>query len=98
MQNRMKSGANLVEEMNGSGCRPSPTPAGGSLALAAQLILIQSFSYHLSFLFVPMLFIFDTLHWGNFVWWSLLLELKRIVITMVLPSFIDTEAKRKGSI
>ena len=48
---KMKSGANLVEEMNGSGCRPSPTPAGGSLALAAQLILIQSFSYHLSSLF-----------------------------------------------
>ena len=105
MQNRMKSakkkmksGANPVEEMNGSGCRPSPTPAGGSLALAAQLILIQSFSYHLSFLFVPMLFIFDTLNCLNFVWWSLLLELKKIIITMVLSSFIDTEAKRKGSI
>ena len=75
----MKSGANLVEEMNGSGCRPSPTPAGGSLALAAQLILIQSFSYHLSFLFVPMLFIFDTLNCLNFVWWSLLLELREAV-------------------
>ena len=54
----MKSGANLVEEMNGSGCRPSPTPAGGSLTLAAQLILIQFFSYHLSpFLFWCCLFL-----------------------------------------
>ena len=94
----MKSGTNLVEEMNGSGCRPSPTPAGGSLALAAQLILIQSFSYHLSSFFIPMLYIFDTLHCSYFVWWYLLLELKKIIITMVLPSFIDTEAKRKGSI
>ena len=48
--------------------------------------------------FILMLFIFDTLHWGNFVWWSLLLELKKVIITMVLPSFIATEAKRKGSI
>ena len=69
---KMKSVTNLVEEMNGSGCRPSPTPAGGSLALAAQLILIQSFSYRLSSLFILMLFIFDTLHCSTFVWWSLL--------------------------
>ena len=94
---KMKSGANLVEEMNGSGCRPSPTPAGGSVALAAQLIPIQSFSYHLSPFSIPMLFIFDifcTLF--TFVWWSLLLELKKIRITTVLPSFIDTEAKLFG--
>ena len=94
----MKSGANLVEEMNGSGCRPSPTPAGGSLALAAQLILIQSFSYHLSSLFYSDAVYFCHFTLFNFCFVSLLLELKKIIITMVLPSFIDTEAKRKGSI
>ena len=65
---KMKSGANLVEEMNGSGCRPSPTPAGGSLALAAQLILIQSFSFHLSSFLTSMVFVLDTFHCSTFVW------------------------------